>query len=512
MPETPRELTVEEIHQLVEQFGDCARRAQQAGFDGVEVHGAHGYLVGAFASPFANKRCDEYGGTIQNRARFAVEIIRNIKQKCGADFPVLYRMSAVEYVPGGLEIEEAKVLARMVEEAGADCIHCSQGVYASTQHIIPPSVVARGAYVQNAAAIKSAVHIPVIAVGRINDIQVAESILQSGQADLVTMARASLADPEMPKKIQEGREDEVLRCIGCLQGCAGENGKGHCVRCLVNPLTGMEDVYDFSPAKERKRVLVIGGGVSGCEAAIAAAQRGHRVTLLEKSGQLGGQWIPASMPVGKSEFTSLLLWQKTMLEKLHIQVLLNTQADGELIRLYEPDAVVVATGSKPFVPGFLKGADQDFVVNAHDVLLGKVEVQGKVVVVGGGLVGAETADTLSQSCQVSVIEMQPRIMGDGEYSTAYYMKQRFQQFGVQVYTSTKVLEIGSHTVAAEREGQAITLEDVDFVVIAVGVKTDTALFDQLEGLPWPVCKVGDANGVKNGYLGIREGFEAGLAL
>lgn len=405
MPETPRELTVEEIHQLVEQFGDCARRAQQAGFDGVEVHGAHGYLVGAFASPFANKRCDEYGGTIQNRARFAVEIIRNIKQKCGADFPVLYRMSAVEYVPGGLEIEEAKVLARMVEEAGADCIHCSQGVYASTQHIIPPSVVARGAYVQNAAAIKSAVHIPVIAVGRINDIQVAESILQSGQADLVTMARASLADPEMPKKIQEGREDEVLRCIGCLQGCAGENGKGHCVRCLVNPLTGMEDVYDFSPAKERKRVLVIGGGVSGCEAAIAAAQRGHRVTLLEKSGQLGGQWIPASMPVGKSEFTSLLLWQKTMLEKLHIQVLLNTQADGELIRLYEPDAVVVATGSKPFVPGFLKGADQDFVVNAHDVLLGKVEVQGKVVVVGGGLVGAETADTLSQSCQVSVIEM-----------------------------------------------------------------------------------------------------------
>lgn len=319
---------------------------------------------------------------------------------------MLYRMSAVEYVPGGLEIEEAKVLARLVEEAGADCIHCSQGVYASTQHIIPPSVVARGAYVQNAAAIKSAVHIPVIAVGRINDIQVAESILQSGQADLVTMARASLADPEMPKKIQEGREDEVLRCIGCLQGCAGENGKGHCVRCLVNPLTGMEDVYDLSPAKERKRVLVIGGGVSGCEAAITAAHKGHRVTLIEASGQLGGQWIPASMPVGKSEFTSLLLWQKTMLEKLHVQVLLNTQADGELIRLYEPDAVVVATGSKPFVPGFLKGADQDFVVNAHDVLLGKVEVQGKVVVVG-----AETADTLSQSCQVSIIEMQSRIMG-----------------------------------------------------------------------------------------------------
>lgn len=290
MPETPRELTVEEIHQLVEQFGDCACRAQQAGFDGVEVHGAHGYLVGAFASPFANKRCDEYGGTIQNRARFAVEIIRNIKQKCGADFPVLYRMSAVEYVPGGLEIEEAKVLARLVEKAGADCIHCSQGVYASTQHIIPPSVVARGAYVQNAAAIKSAVHIPVIAVGRINDIQVAESILQFGQADLVTMARASLADPEMPKKIQEGREDEVLRCIGCLQGCAGENGKGHCVRCLVNPLTGIEDVYDFSPAKERKRVLVIGGGR-------VRVRGGHHRSPEGPPGDAAGEKRPAGRPV-----------------------------------------------------------------------------------------------------------------------------------------------------------------------------------------------------------------------
>ena len=216
MPETPRELTVEEIHQLVEQFGDCARRAQQAGFDGVEVHGAHGYLVGAFASPFANKRCDEYGGTIQNRARFAVEIIRNIKQKCGADFPVLYRMSAVEYVPGGLEIEEAKVLARLVEEAGADCIHCSQGVYASTQHIIPPSVVARGAYVQNAAAIKSAVHIPVIAVGRINDIQVAESILQSGQADLVTMARPLWRTRRCPRKSKRAGR---TRCCGASAAC-----------------------------------------------------------------------------------------------------------------------------------------------------------------------------------------------------------------------------------------------------------------------------------------------------
>ena len=512
MPETPRALTVEEIHELVERFGDCARRAKEAGFDAVEVHGAHGYLVGAFASPFSNKRCDEYGGTIRNCARFAMEIIKNIKEKCGQDFPVLYRMSAVEFVPGGLEIEEAKTLARLVEEAGADCIHVSQGVYASTQTIIPPAIIVPGAYTDNAAAIKSVVNVPVIAVGRINDIDIAESILKSGKADLVTMARASLADPEMPKKVQEGCADEVLHCIGCLQGCAGENGKGNCVRCLVNPLTGMEDIYDLSPAKEQKKVLVIGGGISGCEAAISAAGKGHKVILVEKSDRLGGQWIPAAVPVGKSEFTTFLVWQKRMMEKLQVEVRMNTLADEKLIAEYEPDVVIAATGSNPFVPGFIRGVEQDFVVSAHDVLNGKKEVGENVVVIGGGLVGAEAADMLSQSCKVRIIEMLPQIMKDGEYSPAFYMKQRFKEHGVAVYTSTKVLEIGDHTVIAEKEGQKIEIENVDNVVIAIGVRTDTTLLEKLENMECQVIKVGDANGVKNGYLGIREGYEAGLNL
>ena len=306
MPETPRELTIPEIHTLVEQFGDCAKRAKAAGFDAVEVHGAHGYLAGAFASPLSNKRSDEYGGTIRNRARFGMEIIRNIKEKCGKDYPVLYRISSVEYVPGGLDIEESKVIARLMEEAGADCIHCSQGVYASTHTIIPPSVFLRAGYVEHAAEMKKAVQIPVIAVGRINDVEIAESVLQSKKADLATMARASLADPELPNKVLKGRGDEVIRCIGCLQGCIGENGKGNGIRCLVNPLTGMEDEYDLTPAEKAKQVLVIGGGIAGCEATISAALKGHKVTLIEKNDRLGGQWIPASVPIGKSEFTSFL--------------------------------------------------------------------------------------------------------------------------------------------------------------------------------------------------------------
>lgn len=510
MPETPRALTVKEIHELVERFGDCARRAKEAGFDAVEVHGAHGYLVGAFASPFSNKRSDEYGGTIRNRARFAMEIIRNIKEKCGEDYPVLYRMSAVEYVPGGLEIEESKVLARLVEEAGADCIHCSQGVYATTHVIIPPSVVPRAAYVENAAEIKKAVSIPVIAVGRINDAEIAESVLESGKADLVTMARASLADPDMPNKVKEGRKDEVIRCIGCLQGCTGENGKGNCVRCLVNPLTGMEDEYDMTPVSEAKDVMVIGGGVSGCEAAIAAAMKGHRVKLVEKSSRLGGQWIPAAVPLGKGEFTSLICWQKTMLEKLHVQVLLDTTADEELIRLYDPDTVIVATGSNPFIPP-IKGTDRDFVTNAHDILLGKKAFGNNVVVIGGGLVGAETADMLSAQCeQVTIIEMLPQIMKDGEASPAYYMKKRMKENNVQIYTSTKLTEIGDHCVMAEKDGQELRIDNVDTVIVAVGVRPEMSILNCVENLTCKVLKVGDANGVKNGYLGIREGFEAGF--
>lgn len=436
MPETPRELTIDEIHELVEQFGDCARRAKEAGFDAVEVHGAHGYLVGAFASPFSNKRSDEYGGTICNRARFGMEIIRNIKEKCGEDYPV-------------------------------------------------------------------------IAVGRINDVNIAESVLESGKADWVTMARASLADPDMPKKVQEGREEEVVHCIGCLQGCAAESGKGNCVRCLVNPLTGMEDEYDMYPVEKAKKVLVVGGGVSGCEAAVVAALKGHKVTLIEKSSHLGGQWIPASVPIGKGEFTSFICWQKKMLEKMKVQVLLNTAVDEELIQLYQPDTLILATGSNPFIPP-IKGADQNFVVTAHDILLGKKEAGKKVVVIGGGLIGAETADMLGSQCeQVSIVEMLPQIMKDGEPTPTKYMKERFIKNDVQIYTSTKVKEIGNHTVICEKDEKEMVIE-ADTVIMAVGVRTDKTLVDKTAEMSCKVIKVGDANGVKNGYLGIREGFEAGL--
>jgi NADPH-dependent 2,4-dienoyl-CoA reductase/sulfur reductase-like enzyme len=274
----------------------------------------------------------------------------------------------------------------------------------------------------------------------------------------------------------------------------------------------MEDEYDLTPDEVSKKVLVVGGGVAGCEAAISAGMKGHQVTLIEKSDRLGGQWIPASVPIGKGEFTGLLYWQSRQLKKYGVDVRLNQEADLAFIREFAPDVLIMATGSLPFVPG-IPGKDQDFVVNAHQVLLGKADCGHKIVVIGGGLVGCETADMLAeQGADVAIIEMMPEIMRDGEATPTMYLKQRFEEYGVKILTSTKLMEIGDRCVVAERDGSDIRIEDVDTVVVAVGVKTDTSLLNEVEGLGCRVIKVGDANGVKNGYKGIREGFEAGLRI
>lgn len=510
--ETPYELTVDQIHELVGAFGDAARRAKEAGFDGVEIHGAHGYLVEQFLSTFSNRRGDEYGGSIQNRCRFLTEIIGDIRKKCGSDFAIQLRISGQEYVPGGLGIEDSKVIAMIAEDAGIDSISVSQGVYASMPVIIPPSVIRHAAYIDNAAEIKSVVTIPVLGVGRINDPFLAESILRSGKADLCIMARASLADPEMPKKAAEGRFDEIIRCVGCLQGCAGENGKGCKVRCLVNPMTGMEDEYQFEKAADPKHILVIGGGVAGCECAIVAAQRGHKVTLLEKTGELGGQFIPAAIPVGKGEFNTFVIWQKTMLRKLGVEIRYNTSADRATVDSIRPDAVVIATGSTPAVPP-IPGLQENAKIS-WDILRGVESFGNRVVVIGGGLVGAETADHVAVhgAGDVTVIEMREDIVMDGEPNPTYYMKQRFAEHDVQILTSAAVQTVEPHAVVYRKDGREHRIEDVDTIVNATGVRPNQILAKELEDAAYPVIVIGDARSGKNGYLDIREGYEAGLTL
>lgn len=513
MPEMPREMSTEEIHRLVQAFADAAVRAKKAGFDGVEIHGAHGYLINEFVSPFSNKRCDEYGGSTENRTRFPREIIQSVRKAVGSDFPIFYRMSSEEYVPGGLEIEEAKLIAKLMEDAGADCIHCSQGVFATGHIIIPPAPVPVGGFVHHAAALKSVVNIPVIAVGRINDPMLAESILASGSADLCTMARASLADPEMPEKAKRGECAAILHCIGCVQGCAGEHEKGNPIRCLVNPLTGMEDEYDLTPAATPKSVVVVGGGVSGCEAAIAAAQKGHHVTLLEKSNELGGQWIAASIPMAKGDFSSFIVWQKYMLKKLGVKIKTNTEVTRELLDQMAPDAVILATGSNPAMPP-IKGL-REYGVVAQKVLRGETQTGDKVVVIGGGLVGAETADYLAEhGCSdVTIVEMLPQIVKDGEPAPTYYLKKRMSEYSVKVLTSAAVQEVKENAVVYKKDEQFVEINDVDTTVIAIGVRANTVLEEALKGCTYKVVSVGDCHErAKNGYRGIQEGYEAGLRI
>lgn len=510
--ETPRELTVSEIKELVKAFGDAARRAQIAGFDGVEVHAAHGYLVEQFLSTFSNHRCDEYGGSIPNRCRFMVEIVKDIREKCGRDFAVQLRLTANEYLPGGYGVEEAKVFARIAEEAGYDSINVSQGAYGSLEAVLPPGGVERALYIDNAYEIKKAVSIPVLGVGRINDPLLAESIIDSGKADICCMGRASLADPDMPRKAAAGNFDDISRCVGCLQGCIGENNRGNFVRCMVNPMTGMENVYKLEPAKTPKHIVVAGGGVAGCEAAIVAAQRGHKVTLLEKSNELGGQFIAASVPVGKGEYSSFIVWQRHMLNKLGVKVKYGVEVTRAVIDNYKPDAVIIAVGSNPAfppIPGLKENSDI-----AHTYLRGEKAFGSKVVVIGGGLVGAETADHMAVhgARDVTIIEMLPEIMSDGEPIPNSLVFNRFVKYGVRIETSAKVVSVEADAVTYEKDGMIYRIDDVDTIVNCTGVRPNKALETELEGSGYEVKVVGDANTAKNGFHNIQEGYEAGLSI
>ncbi|MBQ9015476.1 MAG: FAD-dependent oxidoreductase [Firmicutes bacterium] len=507
LPETPRELTKEEIEEIIEQFGQCARRVVETGFDAVEIHGAHGYLLGAFISPLSNKRTDEYGGSLEGRAKFPLAVVKRVREAVGPDFPIIFRMSTTEYVDGGFAVQDAMMYSQLLEEAGVDMIHCSQGIYATAYTIQPPFVVPEGYYQDNAAAVKSVVDIPVIAVGKFAEPIMAETVLKLGKADMISMGRASLADPHLPNKLFAGETEDIIRCIGCVQGCIGDQQTG--VRCLVNPRTGKEYLYKEEPAEVRKKVLVAGGGVAGSEFAIEAARRGHEVILCECADRLGGQWIAASMPVGKTVFTTFLKHQSRELEKLGVDVRLGTAVTKELVDQEKPDVVVVATGGTPIVPP-IPGVDRPEVIAANDVLLGRtgLTVGQKIAVIGGGMVGAETADMLAQQqCQVSIIEMLPEIVPDGEENPTWYLMKRLKETNVDIHVNSRVTEIGERSVTFEKDGQAVTLEDVDAVVLAVGVRPENGLAAELADAGCEVCVIGDAEHPDNGYHGIQKAYD-----
>lgn len=505
--EVPRQLTVPEIKKIVSQFGDTALRAKKAGFDGVQVHGAHGYLIAQFMSKYSNKRCDEYGGTLENRIRFPLEIVADIRKKCGPDFLVDFRISGDEFVPGGRTIEETKLIAMQLEKQGIDMIHVSAGTYESTWSIIPPMNITNGWIADLAAEVKKVVDIPVTTVGRFNDPMLAESILASGKADLVAMGRASLADPELPKKYFEGRYEDIRPCIGCQQGCLEVLFNNEPIRCLVNPTLGFEYQDELKKAEKPKKVTVVGAGPAGLEAARAAALAGHEVTLYEKTDRFGGQFTTAAIPPVKGDLAAYVSWAAKQLEKLGVDIRMNTEYTAELCDREKPDRVILAAGAehkKPDIPG-INGSN---LVTATDVLWGRAATGQKVVVAGGGMIGSETATYLaSLGRQVTIVEMLSAVAADEEFTRRVLMMKMFEEMHINVMTDTKITMITAGGVQVET-GPDTTEITADTVVLALGMTPVNSLVDELEGMA-DVVVVGDAQEARNALEAAREGFLAG---
>lgn len=494
---TPRELTVDEIHEIIEAFGDAALRVKKAGFDCVEIHGAHGYLIQEFTSPYSNKRTDEYGGSLKNRARFGLEIIKNVREKCGPDFPIIYRMSTTEMLERGegLTIADSRVLAQWYEEAGAD--------------MLPPSAVPHAFSADYAKEIRDVVDVPVISVGRYNDPYIAEAALKAGKADLICMARPSLADPWFPNKAKEGRADEIIRCLGCQLGCITQLYRDEPIRCTVNPRTGKEYIYTNEPAEVKKNVIVIGGGVAGLEAAIAAAGRGHKVTVYEKSDRLGGQWNLAVVPPYKWELATFLEWQKNEVKRLGIDVKLNTEFSEDMLTGNE-DAVILATGATPIFPSQIPGVDLPHVVMANEVLSGKKGYGEKVAVIGGGEVGAETAALIAtERKQVGVFEMMDAIAKEGESSVNWFLFELFDRFKVDQFIGATVKEIKKDAIVFEQNGEIKEYTGVDTVVLALGSRSNNPLEEKLAGKVKKLVTIGDAEKVRQGIDAIERGYMVG---
>jgi 2,4-dienoyl-CoA reductase-like NADH-dependent reductase (Old Yellow Enzyme family)/thioredoxin reductase len=511
--EMPHELSIEEIEALVEKFGDCASRAKKAGFDGVEIHGAHGYLVAEFLSSYSNKRTDRYGGGLINRFRFAREVISNIRAKAGNSFPVLFRISGDEFIAGGRTIEETRAVALLLQEAGVDAIHVSAGVYGSRHAVVPPARIPQAWIADLAWEVKKVVSLPVITVGRIIDPLIAESILASGKADLVAMGRASIADPELPNKAAAGRFDEIIYCVGCMQGCAEKIRKrGQPAGCMLNPLVGRETEYLPRLARQKRKVLIAGGGVAGMEAAIVSAKRGHDVQLFEKDSKLGGAYRLAAVPPGKGEITSFIAWQQNQISKLGVTVHLNEELSVERLEKERPDVVIVATGSEPVITS-IPGIDRQNVLSANDVLSGKVTTGDRVIVLGGGVVGSETANHLAHHDKaVTIVEMTPDIATDEELNTRYLLLEDLKAREVRICVNAKVTEILDDGVLAVVDGKQMKIGAADTIVLALGSRPSRGLYERIKDKGFKVVNVGDSVEVRKAIDAIEEGYKAGLEI
>ena len=498
----PEELTVEEIEEIVDAFGEAALRAKKACFDLVEVHGSHGYLITEFLSTLTNRRTDKYGGSLDNRMRFLIEIIQNIRKKVGFDYPLTVRLNGSEYLKGGITIEESIETVRALEKNGVNAVHVSGGTHRNNDKLVVPMYWPRGYHVWAAEEIKKTVGIPVIASGSVTTPELAEEILKEGKADFISLARPLLADPFFPKKAEEGRPEDITPCIRCNIGCEGRPEGA--LTCTVNIAVGREEEFRIKETIKPKKIAVIGGGPAGMETARIAAMRGHEVTLFEKR-KLGGMLIEASVPEFKENIRSLVKYLAGQLEKLGVKVIYE-EADAEVIKKSGMNAVIIAGGAIPIIPE-VPGIGKSIAVGALEVLNG-TKVGNEVLVVGGGLVGCETALFLAeQKKRVTVVEMLDQVlleMNAAGPKLAFFERLNKQHVKIEINTELEeIVEDG--IIVSDKEGRKRKLKG-DTVVIALGLKAQNKLYNELVPLAdMDVYSIGDYVKPRNIYDAIHEG-------
>jgi len=508
--EIPHELSIGEIQELVGAFSLAAERVKRAGADGIELHMAHGYLLCSFLSPFSNKRSDQYGGDIQRRTRFAVEVLNSVRTRVGEDYPIICRVIGEEYVDGGLDISQAMKIAEILEREGADALHVSGGNIASIHMIHPTYYVEEGVFIPLAQKIKSRVEIPVIAVGRIRGPAMAEQILQDGKADLISMGRALIADPHLPRKAKEGRGEDIVPCLSCNR-CMQTQRKGS-FRCSVNPESGNESRFKMVKSDQPKKIWIVGGGPGGLKAAEVAARRGHRVTIFEKDKKLGGRMRLAAIPPKKAVLNDFLDYLERRVKALGVTLELDKEFHVEMLESNKPDAVIVATGALPRPPEW-KGVKESGSLSVDEVLSGKTAVGRKVLVVGGGGIGAEIADYLSEmGKEVTLVEMLEEVASDLVTHLKYGLSQRLAEKGVKILTSTKVKELGKGYALVETASGVRKIDGFDTIVLSSGSMPNDAIAKSLKGKVSELYVIGDALQAREVLEAMSEGQEIAMKI
>jgi len=511
MQEKPHALTLKEIKSIVKAFGKAAGRAKAAGFDAVEVHGAHGYLIQQFLSPFSNTRTDSYGGSFENRMRFLLEVMESVQENVGPEFPVIVRISGEEMVEGGLTIKDMSQAAELLEAAGADALHISSGNYASYAegHLIPPMAIKDGVNIPLAKAIKKKVKIPVIAVAKIRTPELAEKTLKDGSADFIAIGRSLLADPDWPKLAKAGKAKEINPCIACNQGCISRLFAQQDVWCTVNPKCGREAMFE-KQEQSPKKLLVIGGGPAGLTSAIIAAERGHKVTLYEESSELGGQLIPASKPPHRQDWDLFRESLIRQIKALPVEIILDHKCTLEDAKAGNFDAAIVSSGSKPVLPN-IPGVEGGNVVIARDLFTGASEAKGKVVVVGGGCMGAQAAEYLAdKKHDVTLIELTDQIALEAPMDDRHLLLERLKKAGVNMMTKTRVLKIQNDGVVVHTAEQGKRHVSAETIVLCLGSKPEDHFAYKLKFAIKNVFTVGDAKDARRVTEAVAEGALAAL--